>query len=65
MRGGFAELVYMLVVVKHHHDDDNERDGKEVGAQELLYDVPVKPFEQFMSEQVPLHITGAALLVLP
>ena len=52
MCGGLVELVNMLVVVKHHHDDDNQRNGKEVCAQELLYDVPVKPFEQSMSDSL-------------
>ena len=40
-----VQFVYVLVEIKYHHNDDNQRNGKEVCTQELLYDVPVKPFE--------------------
>ena len=35
------ELVHLLIKVEYHRDGDDEDNGKEVGSQELSYDVIV------------------------
>ena len=39
------EAVLPLVEVEHHGDGDNQGNGKHVGAQEFLDDVPVQPLQ--------------------
>jgi hypothetical protein len=52
----------MLVVVKHHGDRDDQRNGKEIVAQELRDDVPVQPLENLSS--IPfLHIASLFIIV--
>ena len=59
------ELCQVLVHVEHDGDGDNQDDGEEIGADELLDDIPVEPFDEGGLELLQQTTEPAEVLLHP